>query len=572
MAANGTIIDNKYEILALVGQGGMSKVYLARDNKMNRQLAIKEVQKNARDKNNEIVIQSAIAEANILKNLSHAGLAFIVDIIDTLNEIYIVMEYVEGESLDKVLDEYGAQPQELVIEWAKQLCVVLEYLHTREPAIIYRDMKPANIRLKPDGNLKLIDFGIAREYKEQNLADTVSLGTKGYAAPEQFGGKGQTDARTDVYCLGVTLYHLVTGQNPAEPPYELYPIRHWNPALSGGLERIIQKCTQLNPNDRYQTCAELLYALDHYEEIDDLYKKAQKRKLKFFLISAGLCVLMAIVGLTGNLLATTETNNMYQARIDISTATGYEEKIATYKEAIALIPEDTRAYMKLLEAYDAEARNDKSVFGDSESNAFSALYNEYKSNFTTSTEYLDLYYAIGKTYISLYSGGDNTFRSRVLKAQPHFKVIIDSGATDHKMFSMANNYYTIGKFYADYVVNATSVNEPTKDKYDELISSLISCVDDMESYDGEDKSYIKLSMYQEISNLLNDHRKGFAVTAVEKSSVLNLLKSVYEKADDLFVSQPENEAIQNSIRNSYSGYVDAINRAYTNTGERTQNG
>ena len=125
-----------------------------------------------------------------------------------------------------------------------QICEALEYLHTRKPAIIYRDMKPSNVMLKPDGNIKIIDFGIAREYKEQSLADTVSLGTKGYAAPEQFGGKGQTAARTDVYCLGVTLYHLVTGHSPCDPPYEIYPIRHWNPQLDPGLEAVIEKCTQ----------------------------------------------------------------------------------------------------------------------------------------------------------------------------------------------------------------------------------------------------------------------------------------------------------------------------------------
>ena len=242
MATIGSVIEGKYEILKLIGQGGMSKVYLAMDKRLNKQWAVKEIEKRARDRNNEIIIQSAIAEANMIKKLDHPSLPRIVDIIENPEVIYVIMDYIEGEPLSNVLDEYGAQPQDIVIDWAKQLCEVLDYLHTRKPSIIYRDMKPANIMLKPDGNLKLIDFGIAREYKEQNLADTVSLGTKGYAAPEQFGGKGQTDARTDVYCLGVTLYHLVTGQNPCEPPYELYPIRHWNPQLSGGLERIIQKC------------------------------------------------------------------------------------------------------------------------------------------------------------------------------------------------------------------------------------------------------------------------------------------------------------------------------------------
>lgn len=236
MVAIGSVIDEKYEILKLIGQGGMSKVYLAMDKRLNKQWAVKEIQKRARNKHNEVVIQSAIAEANMIKNLDHPSLPRIVDIIDSGNVIYVIMDYIEGEPLSQIIEEYGAQPQEIVIEWAKQLCEVLDYLHTCNPPIIYRDMKPANVMLKSDGNIKLIDFGIAREYKEKNLADTVSLGTKGYAAPEQFGGQGQTDPRTDVYCLGVTLYHLVTGHNPSEPPYELYPIRQWNPNLSGGLE------------------------------------------------------------------------------------------------------------------------------------------------------------------------------------------------------------------------------------------------------------------------------------------------------------------------------------------------
>lgn len=105
-------------------------------------------------------------------------------------------------------------------------------------------MKPSNVMLKPDGNVMLIDFGTAREFKSTSVADTTCLGTQGYAAPEQFGGHGQTDARTDIYCLGATMYHLITGHNPALPPYEMYPIRQWNPMLSSGLEEIILKCTQ----------------------------------------------------------------------------------------------------------------------------------------------------------------------------------------------------------------------------------------------------------------------------------------------------------------------------------------
>ena len=131
------------------------------------------------------------------------------------------------------------------MEWGKQLCDVLAYLHSRKPPIIYRDMKPDNVQLKPDGTITLLDFGTAREYKYRGAegSDTSCLGTRGYAAPEQYGGMGETDARTDIYCLGATLYHLLTGHNPSLPPYEMKPIRTINPALPRGLEQIILRCT-----------------------------------------------------------------------------------------------------------------------------------------------------------------------------------------------------------------------------------------------------------------------------------------------------------------------------------------
>ena len=202
MTQIGTVIEGKYEVLKQIGQGGMSIVYLAMDKRLNKQWAVKEIKKQANDRNNEVVIQSMITEANLIKRLDHPALPRIVDIIDNGKTLYVVMDYIEGEPLDKVLNEYGAQPQDLVIEWAKQLCDVLDYLHTRTPPIIYRDMKPANVMLKPEGNIKLIDFGIAREYKEQNLADTVSLGTKGYAAPSSLAARVKRTRERTFIALG----------------------------------------------------------------------------------------------------------------------------------------------------------------------------------------------------------------------------------------------------------------------------------------------------------------------------------------------------------------------------------
>lgn len=336
----GSLVDGKYKVLNKVGQGGMSVVYLAMNEKANKQWAIKEVRKDG-IKDFEVVKQGLVVETDMLKKLSHPSLPSIIDVIEDENTFLIVMDYIQGNPLSKALEEFGAQPQENVIEWAKQLCDVLGYLHTRTPAIIYRDMKPANVMLKPDGNVTLIDFGTAREFKEKNLADTTCLGTVGYAAPEQFGGMGQTDARTDIYCLGATLYHLVTGMNPCEPPYEIRPIREINPTLSGGLERIILKCTQRNPEDRYQSCAELMYALEHYEEIDDVYRRKQKRKLGLFIASAALTVVCGITSAFGYVAAENKKGENYDVILK------HAENPEDFYEAILTDTVRTDAYFEL---------------------------------------------------------------------------------------------------------------------------------------------------------------------------------------------------------------------------------
>lgn len=287
----GDLIDGKYKILNEIGRGGMSTVYLAINEKANKPWAVKEVRKNGIS-NRELVKQSLMVEINLLKKLKHKGLPSIVDIIDQQDNYLIVMDYIEGITLENIMQEEGVQSQEKVVDWAIQLCDVLQYLHTRKPAIIYRDMKPSNIMLRSDGSVVLIDFGTAREFKERHVEDTTCLGTQGYAAPEQFGGMGQTDERTDIYSLGATMYRLVTGHNPSEPPYEMYPITHWNPRLSTGLEGIIAKCTSKDPKSRYQSVQEVRYALEHYRDLDLDSIRRYRRNLRILLAAGGLTVML----------------------------------------------------------------------------------------------------------------------------------------------------------------------------------------------------------------------------------------------------------------------------------------
>ncbi|MCD8366090.1 MAG: serine/threonine protein kinase [Clostridiales bacterium] len=561
----GTVIDGKYEVLKLIGKGGMSFVYLAMDRRLNKPWAVKEIRKNANGKSEEIIVNSLLAEANLMKRLDHPALPRIVDIIDNGETIYVVMDYIEGESLDRILDECGAQPQELVVDWGKQLCDALRYLHSQKPPIIYRDMKPANIMLKPEGNLKVIDFGIAREYKEKNLSDTTILGTRGYAPPEQHGSR-QTNAKSDIYALGMTMHHLLTGVDPRLPDYEYFPVRHWKPELSGGLERIIDKCTALDPEDRYQNCNELMYALEHYEEGDESYKRKQKRKLAAFLITVMMTVVCLAVGFGSRFMAFCLNSQDYDQKISISASTPYETKVETYLEAIDLFGADPRAYIKLLEAY-----RENNLFGDGESQQFTAKYNTYKDTFDTeSKEYLYLAYEAGITYYYLYSGGDDTFRTRVLKASPYFQSVVESGQTDFEYYDVSESYYIVGDFYDQYVDSATSVKEPTQEDYEELLTSLQTCIDNVEDYGYDDAAYIKLTMYKAIADLLNSHRKGFANAGVSENAVLNMLEEIKEKSDALSVTQEKTVEIRDGILASCEEYISNIERAYMNMKERSE--
>ncbi len=255
----GDFFNGRYIIEKILGQGGMGTVYLARNINTDTFWAIKEI--NSRD-GSGIELP---AEPKLLKKLDHPALPVLFDILEQDGKLYLISDYINGVSLDKKLEAEGKIAEEIVVEWAMQLCKALDYLHTLQPnPIVYRDMKPSNIILATNGILKLIDFGIAREYKTGSDTDTVYIGTRGYAAPEQY-GIGQTSAVSDIYSLGVTLHQLLTGKSPMELPHGLKPIRFYDDSLSAGLESIILKCTNENPDERYQSAAELILQLERLQ-------------------------------------------------------------------------------------------------------------------------------------------------------------------------------------------------------------------------------------------------------------------------------------------------------------------
>lgn len=290
MLQPGEVLQGRYEIRNVVGQGGMSTVYRAREVNTRQVLAIKDVKRTgATDtKTGAILEQSLVAEGRMLMNLSHPRLPKIYEVIENSDSIMLVMDYINGESLDRVLARTGAQSVEQTLNWGMQICEVFHYLHNQPTPIIYRDMKPANVMVQPNGQLMMIDFGTARTQKVgvNMQADTICIGTAGFAAPEQFGGIGQSTARTDIFCLGSTLYNIVTGHSPCENPVGILPLERWNPALANSpISEIITKCTRNDPNERYQTAMEL------YEDLRlasiGAYQLKNKRKSNLFTTTLG---------------------------------------------------------------------------------------------------------------------------------------------------------------------------------------------------------------------------------------------------------------------------------------------
>lgn len=561
----GSLVDGKYKILSKVGQGGMSVVYMAINEKANKTWAVKEVRKDG-VLDFEAVKQGLVAETDILKKLSHPNLPSIIDVIDTDDSFIIIMDYVQGNSLNKALEEYGAQPQEYVIEWAKQLCDVLGYLHSRQPPIIYRDMKPANIMLKPDGNVTLIDFGTAREFKEKNLADTTCLGTVGYAAPEQFGGMGQTDARTDIYCLGATLYHLVTGCNPSEPPYEMKPIRQINPGLSSGLERIILKCTQRNPADRYQSAAELMYALDHYEEIDDLYKKKQKKKLAGFVITVSLALVFAVGGFALNYFATQKATDTFQSLLyEASKTADYDKKLSLYGQSIAIPNKagEKEAYLGLIQTY----KDNDSVFSVDEANQLTKYVKNNKAALQKNpANYTEICFETGKLFWYYYDYGDGT-ENQVTKAKSSvewFQDVIENASAGYKNLNMAKVYANIGTFYRDITTDITEASDKGKykpffDNINELLNSVAT--------DEDESEIVRLELLELSRSAIQQYATKFKGDGISEKDITKMYELVEKTVTGITTTADKTEEKKNKTVSLLSDTKQAIETAYgTKTG------
>lgn len=581
----GSLVDNKYKILNEIGHGGMSIVYLAINERANQTWAIKEVRKSGETKD-DVVEQGLIAEMNILKKLNHPHLPRIVDIIDYEDSFLIVMDYIEGIDLDKKLRE-GPQKWDDVVDWGKQLCDILAYLHSRPEKIIYRDMKPGNVKLKPDGDVVLFDFGTARTYKSQRAGDdTTCLGTRGYAAPEQYGGMGQTDTYSDIYCLGATMFHLVTGRLPGGPPdYDIPPIRQicdWLPRTGKdgecvrGLEYIIAKCTQPNPANRYQTCAELMYDLENIDKLSNEYVGGLRSKLKGWIACVASVLVLAVAGGVLSYASTRTMSKNYDETLASALSSvkmnmsedgddsSYKDVLGKLKDAIKTDPSRREAWMYLAKLMKSDYRitygeynemktlldsNDKAVKSDEA--AYSRFCYEWGR---------DLYFFFDK---------DGTKKAGQAgdpdKAQPYLRVVVDGDEEELKQrlintardnntsvdsfmieqvdavgaeqeFSLASNLYKISKSYSA-LGNSSAIygsgNYSANDYWADL-QSLMDNVDGVSgSAAGVNDGLVKCSVYVSVMSAVNSRMSEFNRNGVSVEKIKAMVDQVRTKSNAL---------------------------------------
>lgn len=260
------VLHNRYKITGVLGGGGMGTVYQARDlnfGEVTKLIAIKEMQTLTMDPaQRQGLMKTFRREANLLAMLSHPAIPKIFDFFDIADRAYLVMEYINGSDLELLMSKTRDLPVEKIVDWAIDLCDVLDYLHSQKPdAIVFRDMKPSNVMIDSLGKVRLIDFGIAKKFVS-GVKNTM-IGTEGYSAPEQY--RGEISPQSDVYCLGATLHHLFTRKDPRiEAPFSFdeRPVAQFNPKVPEPLVQVIERALKYNSVDRWKSCYEMKLALE----------------------------------------------------------------------------------------------------------------------------------------------------------------------------------------------------------------------------------------------------------------------------------------------------------------------
>lgn len=528
-AADGhRLVGGRYQLLTKIGEGGMSVVYLALDKVLNKEWAAKEIRHVDDPVQRELVVKGIVTEANMIKRFDHPAIPRIVDIIDDAGTLYVILDYVEGRTLAEILEKGGPQAEDAVANWAIQLCDVLQYLHRLDPPVIYRDMKPSNVMLKSNGLVELIDFGISGELAgadahpgEQD--DAVRLGTRGFAPPEQYEGGRGADSRSDVYALGATMYCLLTGKSPGDYAEATPPLRQVRPELSEGMEKVVAKAMQADPDDRYPDCAEMAYAIEHRGERERQERAKMLRTWRGFIGLAAASLASLVLGVSATIGRIVVTDGDYNHWMQVGEqSASVSEATAAYRRAAQVKPGEVGPYLGMVSRYQEDQ-----TFSRVEEEEFRSTILPNLEQVSSSGRYAELAFAVGKLYWYEYGvdaaevadpGRETQIagRSARIRAAAQW---MDAAARDQSFaeHDAAQVYSSIASFNTGIV---PSINEGSDlgsyAPYFQTLRDLVSFVSD------ESNDVMRLDVANLTLDALSTYPRKFRADGVSKQDILDL--------------------------------------------------
>ena len=534
MLRKGDILGGRYRIDDLIGRGGMSNVWKARDLDLNIDWAVKEIDKHTRAFKELSEDGENLPEFNTMAKLSHNAFPRITDMIHEPGALYIVMDYIQGETLYDILDYFGTPPVDDVVSWMIDLCDALDYLHHLDPPIVHGDIKPTNIMFDKAANaIRVIDMAAAIEVGK---SDIKAFGTKGYAAPEQYQKK--LDERSDVYMVGMTLYQLLTGENPVKKGFVKKTLSEISPGISTGLEKIVNKATEEDPEKRYQTVQDLADALASYKKLDDEYIEGLKGKIRGFrnaLIACGAFFLIGASLLIGGIIS---DNRNYDQLLNSETS-DLQTRISELEAAIDIKPKESAPYIELIKTYAGDG-----VFTEKEVASVSSVYTEHKDSLKRDSKaFSEVSYEIGEALLKYYTGEtDSSTRAKLLVALPYFENVSSEG---FNKYTLAKSYSFMGRYYKDYVIADTTLisKDASIEDYLNLLKESEGILDELSSYQGDTSGKIRLITCDIVLSLLDNQRNGMVNAGIEKDEVLPLI----EKIEDMATNIDSSEVVINEM-------------------------
>lgn len=528
------IFGGQYKVQKILAQaGGMSNVYLVMDTRMNSIWVLKQIIDyrihDGKVESGEMTqreyakakaeYESLHNEAQIMSKLRHTGIPRITNKYEdkSLSSVFLLMDYVEGASAAQELkgSKGGAIPEERAVKWMLQLSTILGHLHGK--GIFYRDLKPDNIMIKRDG-VALIDFGISVQLNDKNTVVIDPMGSRGYASPEQAIRGARYDLRSDIYSFGVTLYHMLTGisplaihsdtKKPYHEPGEPFSLEGTG-IVSPGLDTIIKKCTQPDPELRYQSIEEVTESLLNYKQLDEGYRRKQRRKIT---IVKTLLVAGVVVGLSAAIPWYLSKNADEDAYNRAVTVAGQSVQVEDYIKAIEMQPKRLAPYSGLFESIKEDGK-----FTPEEEKALLGIVNPNIIEIRDQENYGKIAHEIGKLYWFYYAPDDGGITSNTGKSlsTKWFRDSADAGYEKE----LSEVYYNFGEFDK----NIASASQEASDagmykKYWDNLQKAQATIDGNE--------VLTLQLYNASANFLSNYAYRLKSDGVKESEVLSAVDSL----------------------------------------------